>query len=584
VKKSGLALAVAAATVLSLGYWAPALLALDATGSGDWQMVHHNFEVGWVALLRFGEWPLWDPYHCGGVTMLGNPESQHFTPWFLLSLLTGTTLGTKVMLVAHTIIGFVGMLAYGRSAMRFSWPAATLAAIAWTFSGFFAWHGAGGHGTFLAFDYLPLLLLAWRRAQLDVRGAVGVAALLALTMAEGGTYPLPYMGLALALEAVLLLRKRDAWRASALAALVVGVLFPLLAAVRILPILEALARYPRNMLSIDRLSPSDVLLALTERVHDWRWLGHEFVWPEYGAFVGWTVVALAGVALLLALPRGAAGPVDARRRMTLAAALGAALFLSLVLGNGPLRPWPLLHSLPVFDSLRVPSRFLGVATFYLALLAGLGLDRLAALGAPRSHARRAAVVLAWLIALGATVDIGATTRAIVDRWKEPAIGTELAAPSFHFVSVPNYSARYARLPRENLGTTGCYEGGMRWNVAPGLWLGDVPQARVPGPGRILESHRTPSRLVAELELPQPARVVWNSNFDPGWRPSRGVPVDDAGRLAIDAPAGRYRLEVVFRPPLLWPSLALSAVGCLLALLLVSSRRLRFALRLERPMR
>lgn len=583
MNRRSLALSVACGAVLSLAYWFPALRVLDATGLGDWQMVHHNWEVGWVALTRFGEWPLWDPYHCGGVTMLGNPESQHFTPWFLASLLVGTTLGTKLMLLGHTLVGFVGMLAYARSAVRLSWPAAALAAVAWTFSGFFAWHGAGGHGTFLAFDYLPLLLLGWRRALVDVRAAVGVAVLLALTVAEGGTYPLPYMGLALALEALWLLRARETRRASLIAATVVGGLFPLLAALRVLPILDALRRFPREMLSIDRMTVADLLVVLTERKHDWRWPGHEFVWPEYSAFVGWTVVALAGLSLLLALPRSAPGRTRARREATAAAALGALVFFGLVLGNGPLRPWPLLHALPVFDSLRVPSRFLGVATFYLTLLAALALDRLATAGVPRTWRRRALVALAWLVVLGAGVDLAMATRPIVDRWTDRPIGAEVAERDFHLISVASYDAEYAHLPRRNAGTKSCFEFGMHWKVAPGLWLGDVPQVRVPAPARVLESHRTPSHLVADLDLPQPARVLWNSNFDPGWQPSRGTLVEDAGRLAVDAPAGRYRLEVVFRPALLAPSLALSGLGALLSLALVLSRRLRRALRLERSM-
>ena len=588
MSKSGLARIAALAAVLSLAYWSPALLVPGATGLGDWQMVHHNFEVGWVALTRFGEWPLWDPYHCGGVTMLGNPESQHFTPWFLASLLfrgsDATTLAIKLMLIAHTAAGFVGMWLYARRVTHLSTPAAMLAAVAWTFSGFFAWHGAGGHGTFLAFDYLPLLLLLWRRSLINVRAAVGVAALLALTVAEGGTYPLPYMGLALLLEAALLLRRPESRRASMVAALVVGLLFPLLAAIRVLPIVDALRRYPREMLSIDRMSAEDLLLTLTERTHDWRWPGHEFVWPEYGAFVGWGVVVLAVLAVLFALPRASTSRVNPHRRATLAMTLGALIFFALVVGNGALRPWPLLHTLPVFDSLRVPSRFLGVATFYLAVLAGLALDRLARAGAPRSALRRTLVVLAWLMVLGTAIDIAATTRPIVDRWKDPPIGAEPSAREFHLVHVANYQARYARLPRSNTGTSGCYEGAMRWNVAAGLWTGDGPQVRVPRPGRLIASERTPSHLFAEVELPQPARVVWNSNFDPGWQPSVGTLVDDNGRLAIDLPAGRHRLDVRFRPALLLPSLVLSALGALLAAAVTLSRALRRALRLEGRMR
>ncbi len=572
----GTTLAVVAATLASLAYWAPALLAPGATGLGDWQMVHHNWEVGWVALTRHGEWPLWDPYHCGGVTMLGNPESQHFSPWFLLAFPLGPTGGIKAMLVAHTALGVLGMRAYAREILGFAAPAAWLAALAWAFSGFFAWHGAGGHGTFLAFDYLPWLLLGWRRALVDVRHAVGVALLLALTVAEGGTYPLPYMGLALALEALLLLRRPEARRASLRAALIVAVIFPLVAAVRLVPILEALRRFPRTMASIDRLSVADLVTALTERKHAWRWPGHEFVWPEYGAFMGWTVLALAALALFTLVLRRA----RARRRAVLVHAALAALFLALILGNGPLRPWPLLHALPVFDALRVPSRFFGVATFHVAILAGFALDALAKAAAPRSAGRIAATSLAWLITLGAAADIAVVAREIVDRWKAPAIGSELAADAFHLVPVADYNARYARLPRENLGTTGCYEGAMRWTVAPGLWLGDVPQARALGPGAVLDSRRTPARLSADVDAPAPMRVVWNSNFDPGWQTSVGTVVDDAGRLAVDLPAGRHRVEMRFRPAQLAASLALSALGLCGALAIAVSARIRRALRLE----
>jgi hypothetical protein len=577
VTPRGTTLAVVAATLASLAYWAPALLAPGATGLGDWQMVHHNWEVGWVALTRHGEWPLWDPYHCGGVTMLGNPESQHFSPWFLLAFLIGPTAGIKAMLVAHTALGVLGMRGYAREVLRLSAPAAWLAAISWAFSGFFAWHGAGGHGTFLAFAYLPWLLLAWRRALLDVRHAVPVALLLALTVAEGGTYPLPYMGLALALEALLLLGRPEARLPSLRAALVVGVLFPLVAAVRVLPILEALRRFPRTMASIDRMSLADLVTALTERTHEWRWPGHEFVWPEYGAFMGWTVLALAAVSLFLLRSTD-----RTRRRAVLMHAALAALFLALILGNGPLRPWPWLHALPVFDALRVPSRFFGVATFYLAILAGFALDALASPASPRSTMRRSAMVMAWIITLGAATDIAVVTRPIVDRWKAAPIEPALAADTFHLVHVADYNSRYARLPRENLGTTGCYEGAMRWNVAPGLWLGDVPQVRVPAPARLLESARTPSRLFADLDVPAPTRVVWNSNFDPGWQTNLGTVVDDAGRLAVDVPAGRYRLKLRFFPALLTPALAGSALGLLTALVLWTSGRTRRALRLEAP--
>ena len=43
---------------LALAYWWPAFRVPDATGFGDWQMVHHNWEAGLIAVLNGGVlWP-----------------------------------------------------------------------------------------------------------------------------------------------------------------------------------------------------------------------------------------------------------------------------------------------------------------------------------------------------------------------------------------------------------------------------------------------------------------------------------------------------------------------------------------------
>src|SRR3954468_9808582 len=68
--------ALIGALLLATLQWYPAFSDVRATGFGDWQMIHHNWEAAYIAITRFGEWPLWDPFHCGGVSILGNPESQ----------------------------------------------------------------------------------------------------------------------------------------------------------------------------------------------------------------------------------------------------------------------------------------------------------------------------------------------------------------------------------------------------------------------------------------------------------------------------------------------------------------------------
>jgi len=69
---------IGGALLLAALQWFPAFRDPAATGFGDWQMIHHNWEAAYVALARFGEWPLWDPFHCGGVSILGNPDVPQF--------------------------------------------------------------------------------------------------------------------------------------------------------------------------------------------------------------------------------------------------------------------------------------------------------------------------------------------------------------------------------------------------------------------------------------------------------------------------------------------------------------------------
>jgi uncharacterized membrane protein YfhO len=49
-------------------------------------------------------------------------------------------------------------------------------------------------------------------------------------------------------------------------------------------------------------------------------------------------------------------------------------------------------------------------------------------------------------------------------------------------------------------------------------------------------------------------------------------VSDHDRLALELPAGTHRVELSYRPSMLWPSLALSLLGVALALVLARHGR------------
>lgn len=100
-----------------------------------------------------------------------------------------------------------------------------------------------------------------------------------------------------------------------------------------------------------------------------RWrlnrLGMRRDWHEYGCYVTWIGLAVAGVGLVVSFRRQ--WPLLVTGLLAGLVVLGAAL---------PLNLWALWKQLPMYGSLQVPSRFLVAVVFVLAVCGGYGVDRL----------------------------------------------------------------------------------------------------------------------------------------------------------------------------------------------------------------
>ncbi|AKF05898.1 hypothetical protein [Sandaracinus amylolyticus] len=551
--------------VCGLGFWSPAFLAWDRSGWGDWQQFHHWWEIGVVSIRRWGEWPFWDPHHCGGVSQWGQPQAQNWSPlYLLLAVPFGTVVGHKLFILVHHVIGFTGLYVLARQEEKLRRPGALLAAIVWTSSGFAAWHFAGGHSTFLAFLYYPWLIYCWRRADRDVRWAAAVAAIMAELLLEGGHYPFPYAVVVLGFDSLMRLRRRNAWPLVR-TMIVAGVLTGLLGAMRWVPILIAMSRHPRPIEDTDRIRFDEVVEMWTAREHAWRWDGHEWVWAEYGTYVGWSVLALCVIGIALALRRRHLYPVA-----------GALFFLAFSMGyHGPLWPSSLLHALPFFSNLHLPSRWQVVCTMFMALLAGRVVSSLdATLSAWRFHRDFDWIrpLAPWALTLAIALDLYVVGLTITDRWDGEPLGTR-AVETPHLVRTHRYLDEFADYPSRNVGTMECYDA-VPWHRSRSLWTGEVPQVRIVDAesgetrdGDVLHGYgRTNHRAWADVTLGAPGRVIFNQNYEQQWVSSIGTVVDDDLRLAVDLPAGRHRVEVRFAPDdLPWSVVAsaLGAFGCLI---------------------
>ncbi|HXU63061.1 MAG TPA: hypothetical protein VN962_15240, partial [Polyangia bacterium] len=365
---------------------------------------------------------------------------------------------------------------------------------------------------------------------------------------------------------------------------VVLLLGGLLSAVRLLPVLGFLRDHPRHEPIDDFLHIGEVFAFWTTRQHGRGMPNHRYVWPEYDDYVGLVpvVLMLAGAALALFWR----GDRETRRAWRIDLAVLVVLVWCALGGNRGASLFKLLHTLPVFDSLRVPSRFLGPAMVAFGLLAAaaLGTGR-RWIAQVRPTAACAATVGAVLIALGVAADVTLTNQRLLQQGIDPSLPDGPASRDFF----QNPAASYWRLPTfpvQGYGTRGCYVA-LDWKPAPELWLGHSPQSFVKpiSAGTVTASAWTPNRLDYDVRLTAPALLVVNQNFDAGWRADGGERVGPFtagstqlsdvhahGALAVELPAGTHHLVLRHRPPGLWLGGLLTLLGVGLSIGLVGRLR------------
>ncbi len=565
-----------AALATAFVYWLPAWWAPDKTGFGDWQQFLHQWEAARIAIVRYGEWPKWNPYHCGGVMLWGDPQAQAYSPLFPLAFVIGSNLALKLSMTLHMAVGLVGMFLFAREHVAMSASAAALSSFFWCTSGFFAWHLSGGHPAFFPFFFTPWVLIFWRQAQVDRRGIAKLALVLSITLFEGGVYPFPFFALLLLFDGAHTLMTSNYRFDVIKAAAGVVVLTTMISAFRLVPVASTMSQYPRPTAGSDKISASEVLQMLTAYTHSRRW-NHEYVWDEYGTLIGWFGLTLAVLGLLVAV---------AQRRWWIVA--GTLLFGSIMVGDhGPLWPWRLLHHVPVFDSLRVPSRFAVLLTFFIALGVGLIADKL----------RRASInffgsttllKLLPLVLLGVFVtETYAGNFKVLNRFRYPPLEVEAESPTFYLTDSSEYRD-YASFPARGVGNARCYSG-MNYPPARRLWVGKLPQAKIEN-GKVRSSGQTTNTAFAEVDADSKTEVTFNRTYAPGWQArivdldqpaAPGAPphfetsalqADRWGRAMAVVPKGSHRIELRYEPPLFWESLGVSGLGIVAALLVLFLRR------------
>jgi hypothetical protein len=368
--------AIAVFTVISLLFVLPIFSNFSYWGSYDWDQ--HMFYHGsaQVSILKFHQFPLWNPFYCGGNLLLANPQSPFLSPFFLFVLLFGAVYGLKIEVIAYLIIGLFGMWLLARQ-LGIKGLAAYFAPIIFMLSSWYALHTQAGHTTFFPFALLPFTFLFYLKALKNRKFSLLAALMLALMLLSGGVYPFYFTTLLLCLHGLFdVIETRKAKPVIVLATIFVFAF--LLASIKLLPMLELVTKLPaikdEQLNSYSMLS--NALFSRTQSIEHNNYLfGREigatpaqkaklmytaripWGWHEYGAYVGVVPAILA----LLSF-------VNYKKNWKLI--FLAIIFLLLSLGSfSPINIWSLLQKLSLFNSLHGPSRLIIMFVFCTALLA-----------------------------------------------------------------------------------------------------------------------------------------------------------------------------------------------------------------------
>ncbi|MBN1605124.1 MAG: DegT/DnrJ/EryC1/StrS family aminotransferase [Polyangiaceae bacterium] len=563
---------------LGIVYYLPHLLAGSRASTAlDWQYFQYLFEAARESIVRYGQFPAWTPWSCGGYVLHANPQTPLLSPFFFLILPFGTVVGMKLYVLAHILVGLGGGYVLGR-VLGLRGPALYLLPLGFCLGARFAWILQGGQFTMLGFYYLPWAFTAFLGAQRRGRFVLLGAASFGLMFLEGATYAVPLTLYFLSLYVLgLLLHNPRNGRAVVTLVAMVG-LGALLAAPKLVPTAVAWLDLPRHVASEDdhillgtllrmllerRTSPIFVDRHSAADLADlrYRW------WGEYGAYLGPVLLGLALVAF-------ARRYHDYKRWLWLLVVLGA----TAIGMHGWFMPYELLRRLPVYADLRVPTRHMMLVVFVFVIVASLFLDELtlrlrsAALPSRWSRARRLLRVLPWTACAFVAVDMSIFVAQVLGAI--PQVAPRSVERTAEFRRGTNPCQPFEACVRMNVGTLGCYDPLFEVNGHPRAidqrlyaMTREVALAQHAA-GSVRVTRWSPNRIDLAVDLSAPTRVLVRSNFDNQWIASAGRVVEDGGLLALDLPAGRSSVRLEY-------SLRLVVVGAIvsaatLLVLIVSS--------------
>lgn len=563
--------------VLAFIFISPVLENIRNIGVSDWDSHFFYHAVPLRTISEFGQFPLWNPYYCGGNVMLASPESNFLAPTYISVLLFGEVVGVKLIIVFYAVMGVLGMYLLAR-VLGMGRIASLAPAIIFIMSSWFALRISEGHSSFLPFALLPYVAAFYIKS-FNERNWWRWAALASIFYAwmifAGGVYPFTMTSIFLGFFGLLsIIGKRSIKPALTLVA-IIAMTF-LLSAVKSIPQYEFMTSFPRKTEAVQYHSVEILGKALFSRNQRVTTQDPEFYlspgetkeeymktfwggarpwgWHEYGAFTGVAAFILF-IGSLASIKRS--WPWLVISIVTLLMSLGE---------FSPVDIWSVLHRLPVVSSLHGSSRLMPLFIFTFAVAAGLALTRMEEAGDKKK--KRLGTVLAAVAVTILFAEMFTASRPVLkDAFTEaaPKVGrNELFRHVF--VSEPT-KVNYPYF-LSNTGVLNCYDT-MRPPIKA-VPYGDDTGRKNPGymgeaflvsrKGTAEVKYFSPNMVIVDVEPAGDDTLVLNQNYFKGWKANEKQAEDHWGLVSTPVDAGKKQVVFRYSPMSFKIGLAISVIS------------------------
>lgn len=373
--KFGIIVLVALVTAIFFSW--PLIKNIQNWGIQDWDNHYVYAQVPRITILKYFQFPLWNPYHCGGMSEIGNPQNIFFSPAFLVILILGPVIGYKFLFLLHLVIGILGMIYLSRY-FGLTFKGAYLSALIYCCSGLIILPFVAGMPLFLNIAWIPwLTLIFWKTStsKNQMANLIIVALLLANMYLFSFHYIVLVLIYVLSLNLVQVLREKNLWLIKRFL-IVLGV-FLGISAVKLLPNIELMSQFPRpiEVTFESGYSLESLAFSLFSRKQDFdkfksrlnlnQFFINNFSYnlDENGIYIG----LIGGFLLILGIWQSRKIPKSFLSLM--------GIFLWLSFGfNFPINIFGLVHQLPLLNMIRTPQRYRFFFMIFVALLIGVGFD------------------------------------------------------------------------------------------------------------------------------------------------------------------------------------------------------------------